>query len=145
MIPNIVNIKTAGKSTDQLIAEIVEAINTLAQNMQLALQNVDMSDVISEYGVSLETLLQQGALKGETGTDGAPGRIWLPAVDDAGNISWTLTDTGGTRPQSVNIKGAKGDKGETGVNGIGVPAGGSTGQVLVKLSDADYDTAWQTI
>ena len=142
MIPNIVNIKTTGKSTDQLIAEIVEAINTLAQNMQLALQNVDMSDVISEYGVSLETLLQQGALKGETGADGAPGRIWLPAVDDAGNISWTLTDT---RPQSVNIKGAKGDKGETGVNGIGVPAGGSTGQVLVKLSDADYDTAWQTI
>ena len=142
MIPNIVNIKTTGKSTDQLIVEIVEAINTLAQNMQLALQNVDMSDVVSEYGVSLETLLQQGALKGETGADGAPGKIWLPAIDNSGNISWTLTDTGGVTPQSVNIKGAKG---EQGANGIGVPAGGSTGQVLVKLSDADYDTAWQTI
>lgn len=172
MIPSVVNIKQAGKSTEQLIGEIVEAVNTLAQNMQLALQNVDMSDVVSEYGVSLETLLQQGALKGETGADGAPGKVWLPTVDESGNISWTLTDTGGTIPHIRNIKGAKGDKGDkgdagekgdkgdigeqgiqgpkgemgdTGAAGIGVPAGGSSGQVLVKLSDADYDTAWQTI
>lgn len=34
--------------------------------------------------------------------------------------------------------GPKGDPGE------GVPAGGATGQVLTKTSDADYDTEWRT-
>jgi len=142
LILNSVNIKTAGKSTEQLIEEIVEAINTLQQNVQLALQNVDMSDVVSEFGVSLEVLLKQGALKGETGAQGAPGRIWLPDIDAAGNISWTLTDMGGVTPEVRNIKGAKGEKGN---DGAGVPAGGSAGQILVKLSDADYDTAWKTV
>lgn len=31
------------------------------------------------------------------------------------------------------------------VAGAGVPAGGKAGQVLVKVSDADYDTEWQDI
>ena len=33
--------------------------------------------------------------------------------------------------------------GKDGVDGLGVPSGGSTGQVLTKLSDADNDTAWK--
>lgn len=37
---------------------------------------------------------------------------------------------------------AKGDKGDPGAPGIGVPAGGSTGQVLAKKSDNNYDTEW---
>jgi hypothetical protein len=45
-------------------------------------------------------------------------------------------------------KGDKGDRGATGprgaggAQGIGVPSGGTTNQVLKKLSNADYDTAW---
>jgi hypothetical protein len=35
--------------------------------------------------------------------------------------------------------------GAEGPPGVGVPAGGTTGQVLVKLSDADFDTAWVTL
>lgn len=35
--------------------------------------------------------------------------------------------------------------GKDGVDGLGVPSGGSTGQVLTKLSDADYDTVWQDL
>jgi hypothetical protein len=31
-----------------------------------------------------------------------------------------------------------------GAPGVGVPAGGTTGQVLVKLSDDDFDTGWVT-
>jgi len=55
-----------------------------------------------------------------------------------------------------NIKGPKGNQGKTGVgergergvggangrNGIGVPAGGLTGEVLTKASGTDYDTYW---
>lgn len=39
--------------------------------------------------------------------------------------------------------GPAGPTGATGAAGVGVPAGGTTGQVLKKLSNADYDTAWQ--
>lgn len=38
-----------------------------------------------------------------------------------------------------------GPTGPSGAPGIGVPSGGTTGQSLVKLSDANYDTGWQTI
>lgn len=39
------------------------------------------------------------------------------------------------------IQGQPGEKGEP---GEGVPEGGTVGQVLVKKSDTDYDTEWQT-
>ena len=48
-----------------------------------------------------------------TGTNGA---TFTPAVDDAGNLSWS-NDKGLANPASVNIKGAKGDKGDTGAKG----------------------------
>ena len=41
--------------------------------------------------------------------------------------------------------GATGPAGAPGSNGIGVPTGGTTGQVLTKNSATDYDTSWQTV
>lgn len=38
--------------------------------------------------------------------------------------------------------GATGSQGPKGEDGLGVPAGGTTGQVLAKASDADNDTEW---
>ena len=38
----------------------------------------------------------------------------------------------------------KGDKGDTGETGAGSPAGGTTGQVLAKATEVDYDTEWVT-
>lgn len=37
--------------------------------------------------------------------------------------------------------GLRGDKGDT---GAGVVPGGTTGQVMVKASNTDYDTAWSS-
>jgi len=37
-----------------------------------------------------------------------------------------------------------GANGEDGLDGIGIPAGGITGQVLTKKSNNDYDTEWRT-
>lgn len=37
------------------------------------------------------------------------------------------------------------NKGADGLNGQGVPTGGTSGQVLVKDSSDDYDTKWETI
>lgn len=42
----------------------------------------------------------------------------------------------------VGSMGTQGPKGDT---GLGVPEGGTTGQVLVKNSDTDYDTSWKTL
>lgn len=47
---------------------------------------------------------------------------------------------------NINIttvaKGTKGDDGEQGVAGFGLITGGSTGQVLAKKTNEDYDTEW---
>ena len=48
-----------------------------------------------------------------TGTNGA---TFTPAVDDAGNLSWS-NDKDLANPNTVNIKGAKGDKGDKGEKG----------------------------
>lgn len=60
--------------------------------------------------------------------------------------------TGATGPQgpkgdtgATGAQGPQGDKGDTGAKGDpgeGVPTGGTTGQMLVKASGADYDTEW---
>ena len=55
-----------------------------------------------------------------------------------GQTPWiSLEYFGGTGPT-----GSTGSTGVTGSTGFGVPAGGSTGQFLIKSSDTDYDTAW---
>lgn len=48
--------------------------------------------------------------KGEQGDTGARGITFTPVVDSEGNISWSNTD-GIANPETVNIKGPKGDKG----------------------------------
>lgn len=35
-----------------------------------------------------------------------------------------------------------GTPGTNGINGVGVPTGGTTGQYLVKKSNSDYDCEW---
>lgn len=42
----------------------------------------------------------------------------------------------------IGPQGIQGPQGETGLTGPGVASGGTTGQILVKLSDNDYDTGW---
>lgn len=44
----------------------------------------------------------------------------------------------------VGPMGTQGPKGDDGF-GVGVPNGGTTGEVLVKNSNTDYDTSWKTL
>lgn len=66
----------------------------------------------------------------------------------AENLSDEIVDTVQTELAEGDYKGEKGDKGDTGEKGekgdtgIGIPVGGTTGQVLAKASDTDYDTHW---
>lgn len=43
---------------------------------------------------------------------------------------------------SQDVEGPQGIQGEQGPPGIGIPTGGTTGQMLVKKSATDYDTEW---
>jgi len=53
--------------------------------------------------------------------------------------------TGETGPEGpTGAVGLAGATGATGTAGVGVPAGGTTSQVLTKNSGADYDTKWAT-
>lgn len=45
----------------------------------------------------------------------------------------------------TNLSGAQGLKGEKGDTGNGVPSAGHKGQLLVKSSDEDYATHWETL
>jgi len=85
---------------------------------------------------------------GPTGT-GTPGSVWyngsgVPSSGTGINGDYYLNDDNGDIYHKVsgswgsptgNIEGPTG-------SGAGVAAGGSAGQLLVKLSGADYDTGW---
>jgi hypothetical protein len=98
--------------------------------------------------------------KGEAGIAGANGRSILSGVSNPSN-STTGTDgdfylntntlilfgpkTGGVWGSGISIVGIPGEPGpagEAGEKGAGIIPGGTTGQVLSKISDADFDTEW---
>jgi len=73
--------------------------------------------------ITIQSVGVQG-VKGDTGATGAKG--------DKG-------DTGAT-----GATGEAGTNGTNGTNGVGVPAGGTNGQVLAKINATDYNTQWVT-
>lgn len=104
--------------------------------------------------------------KGDTGTTGASGRTILNGTSNPSNSSTGTNGdfylntntyqlfgpkTDGVWGSGTSIVGLTGEQGETGPQGdtgptgepgAGVATGGTSGQVLRKLSDADFDTGW---
>lgn len=101
-------------------------------------------------------------IKGPKGEQGIRGSKWYSgdfssiSIDEA-NVGDMFLDTSDEHngdvyiftingwDYSTNIRGKQGIQGvqgEKGNDGLGVPAGGTAGQVLVKNSDADNDTKW---
>ena len=63
------------------------------------------------------------------------------------SLTLTIVEENGltvTDDRVVITVGASGPQGATGAAGVGVPAGGTTGQVLAKVSATNYDTQWVT-
>lgn len=83
---------------------------------------------------------------GATGPQGPAG------ADGADGAQGPKGDTGDQGPQGIpgpageagpaGADGAPGADGADGAPGVGVPIGGTTGQVLAKNSNTDYDTEW---
>lgn len=84
---------------------------------------------------------QDGA-EGPQGPKGDPGPQGPPGEDGAPGAKGDPGPQGEQGPPGP--AGQDGAQGPQGPAGPGVAAGGTTGQVLVKSSDADYDTEWKT-
>jgi hypothetical protein len=85
-------------------------------------------------------------LPGERGEDGAPGRDGVGVVTarmDGGDLVIVMTTGEEVRVGRVRgADGRDGPRGPAGPIGRGIPEGGTTGQVLAKAGDGDYDTEW---
>jgi|GEM_PF-5489218 len=93
-----------------------------------------------EQGVIGLTAFQVAQREGFTGTE----TEWLTSLEggigDAGPSAFEVAQSNGfTGTEAEWLTALEGDPG---ANGVGVPTGGMTGQVVAKASDADFDTAW---
>jgi hypothetical protein len=85
-------------------------------------------------------------IQGETGPAGADGATGPQGPQ---GVQGETGPQGPQGPQGIQgetgpqgIQGIQGETGPAGADGQGVPTGGTTGQVLAKASDTDYDTEW---
>ena len=78
-------------------------------------------------------------INGQPGADGYSPTASISKSGSTATIS--ITDKNGTTTAQVS-DGQNGANGQDGAPGVGVPSGGTTGQVLSKASGTDYDTAW---
>ena len=86
---------------------------------QISTSGVDSKVPLKENGVRVYSPNNKPTAADLGITTGTNGATFTPAVDDAGNLSWS-NDKGLANPATVNIKGdagAKGDKGEKGDTG----------------------------
>ena len=81
--------------------------------------------------------------QGPAGADGTNGTNGLDGAVGPQGPQGVQGETGATGAKGD--KGDKGDTGATGASGVGIAAGGLVGQVLLKASTTDYDTAWSVL
>ena len=76
---------------------------------------------------------------GVDGTNGADGYSPSASVSKTGDTATiTITDKGGTTTATIT-------DGQDGQDGVGIPSGGTQGQVLSKINSTDYNTEWVNI
>ena len=83
---------------------------------QISTSAVDSSVDLKERGVRVYSPNNKPTAADLGITTGTNGATFTPAVDDAGNLSWS-NDKDLANPNTVNIKGDKGDKGDKGEKG----------------------------
>ena len=95
-----------------------------------------------------KTIFSSSSAAGDgSGTD--DNLMWRPVYHD-GYLGWTLSSEDDA-PDEVYIKGAAGEKPVKGVDyfdgapGIGVPAGGNPGDIIIKTNNEDYETEWKSL
>ena len=111
---------------------------------QISTSAVDSSVDLKERGVRVYSPNNKPTAADLGITTGTNGATFTPAVDDAGNLSWS-NDKGLANPNTVNIKGdkgdtgAKGDKGDKGEKGDPFTYADFTSEQLDALKGAKGD------
>ena len=84
-------------------------------------------------------------------TGGISDMMWRPVIDEStGTLTWEKSKSSDP-PGPYIIKGKDGYSPIKGIDyfdgkdGHGVPIGGLTGEVLIKVTDANYDTTWRKL
>lgn len=107
---------------------------------------VTLTLVENETVIGLETTevtIISSTTPGPTGAAGPAGATGATGAAGATGPKGDKGDTGDAGPQGdPGATGPKGDQGDPGADGEGVPVGGTTGQVLAKATNADFDTEW---
>lgn len=80
---------------------------------------------------------------GDIGPTGPSGENGITPQLKIENGRWMLSMNEGQTWEDIGQ--ATGNPGQNGTDGVGVVPGGTTGQALIKKSNADYDTEWKTI
>lgn len=131
----LVEIEDINYIPDYSVAEIQrqknEALRIANENIRMANENERI-----EFVKDLEQKVENGYFNGEKGEKGDKGDQGEKGQD--GTMSFEEL----TEEQKASLKGDQGEKGEQGENGVGVPTGGTSGQILAKKSDTDFDTEW---
>lgn len=84
-----------------------------------------------------------------SGDGDASDLMWRPVVSEEGVLGWTRSSETAP-PDPVIIKGMDGTTPVKGVDyfdgapGLGLPAGGTIADLIVKTTDEDYDTEWMS-
>lgn len=125
----------------------------------LKFQGSAVTDFVEEDGVVTITLNGGTSTGGTAGVDGVSSYVYIGYAADSSGTSFQMTPSETlpyiaflktTEEKSVFLQSDftglwlkwKGTDGEDGVDGQGVPTGGTTGQVLAKKSGTNYDTEW---
>ena len=91
----------------------------------------------------IEVALQGPPGAGTPGADGAPGADGLPGAPGADGLPGAPGADGAQGIQGIpGIQGVPGADGADGADGVGLPTGGTTGQIPAKASNADHDVEW---
>ena len=112
---------------------------------------------VTNSGTAQDAILNFTIPQGATGANGADGADGAAATIAVGTVSTgapgsaaTVTNAGTSSAAVFNFSipqgatGANGADGADGADGVGVPAGGTAGQVLSKVDGTDYNTEWVT-
>ena len=125
------NAKSQAQAAQQAIENMTATATQLSEGATPTVNKTTVGGVVN---------LEFGIPKGDTGSTGATGADGVsPSVAVAsitGGHSVTITDKDHPTGQTFNVM--------DGEDGLGVPSGGTTGQVLAKASNSDNDTEWIT-
>jgi len=71
------------------------------------------------------------------------GSLVVSVAETGSTLSVTTVATSpSVLTMALGVPGPAGEAGEPGANGVGVPVGGTTGQVLAKIDGTNYNTEW---